>query len=729
MRRSALAVLALLTLVGWTGSVDATETTTPQGRSVDPVVLTGAQFPAWSAGPELSFREPGVPTNYGTADIQGQLPGPLRSDCYDPGKNPNDPRDKGDHNCNQSSRLPFRQLPGRTGVPVGRLLGYRWNGSAFVQIPFQADERFTRYLSNNHSGFAYYSGVDQHTTYAFDREGYRFTDNEPSLTNDPAVLCAPIARKDPAYGNQRIAAEPDPIAGLDDNDELVFMWRDAGEQAPASTPLPAGVAAVHEVAVADPSDPGVVRYAYVMLAGPLGPQPQFDVTNGYARYEPDPNARSLFVYSQSSYSSYGAAPKGPYCDLQRNLVTNPDGTPKIAQRRPLDTAWIRTPRYQFRYDGRWLMTQLHVSANDDGIYGPDLIDRWKARAFQQDPSSETPCCGYEEEDTNWGGSSLLMGERAGPVRVIRETWGADSSTNNARRETFYRDLILFGDSLRVHPIPPLDGIYVQWDYNATKVERYYNPSLPEVGVVVDGQNDEVFGNLDDPCNRQYDARDSGITETYRDAYRGAGMCQAVRYHQSIDVTDPSHSGPEGTLQWEEVAGPYGTVVTRWSIREYTPGGTAQSLLAVPYYRDDSCFDDGTGTDPGPRRLERKSTELQTYRLPGSDVDLPRTCWTPSNGPPDPGFVAGVQPIPGTDPVRYLGDEFGDERYFQGDIGTHGLHLLLVAESDNLALTVPVTEIVSEQRMVVLPENPGNVGERYGRWVEYPLQAAARPWTG
>ena len=58
---------------------------------------------------------------------------------------------------------------------------------------------------------------------------------------------------------------------------------------------------------------------------------------------------------------------------------------------------------------RLLVTRISPDAGD--TFGPDLVDRWKARAFQQDPSSETPCCGYEEEDTNWGGSSTLLGER------------------------------------------------------------------------------------------------------------------------------------------------------------------------------------------------------------------------------------------------------------------------------------------------------------------------------
>ena len=143
---------------------------------------------------------------------------------------------------------------------------------------------------------------------------------------------------------------------------------------------------------------------------------------------------------------------------------------------------MRTPRYAFRYEGRWLMTGLQVAPAatapldaSQWTYGPDLIDQWKARAFQQRPGGETPCCGYEEEVNNWGGSSILMGVRTGPVRVIRATWGADSSTNNVRTEIFYRDEIREIDYLRVHAIPPFDGIYSQWDYNAGKVDAVLQP--------------------------------------------------------------------------------------------------------------------------------------------------------------------------------------------------------------------------------------------------------------
>ena len=70
-----------------------------------------------------------------------------------------------------------------------------------------------------------------------------------------------------------------------------------------------------------------------------------------------------------------------------------------------------------------------------------------------------------------------------------------------------------------------------------------------------------------------------------------------------------------------------------------------------------------------------------------------------------------------------------DHYYQGSIGTHGLHLLFLADSDNARQTVPVDEIVSEQRMVMLPGNPGNVGEQYGRGFEKPLVSLATPFEG
>jgi PKD repeat protein len=257
----------------------------------------------------------------------------------------------------------------------------------------------------------------------------------------------------------------------------------------------------------------------------------------------------------------------------------------------------------------------------------------------------------------------------------------------------------------------------------------------------------VFGNLDDPCNANYEANDtSALDQGYRDLYAAApGLCQPVfpdagqevchqvsdrilnpinggtpspvptipspceqfPYHQSIDVSDPTMSELNAGTQWNVTAGPHGSIIDRYQVDDLTDtsaGGLAQSVLAVPYYRDDACFDDGTGTNPGPRVKLRSADEPRTYTAADGSTQ-PRECWRPGAGAPPE----------------------ASERYYQGSIGTHGLHLLMVADSDNARQTVPVTEIVADQRMVVLPDTAGIVaGERYGRGFEKPLVATPAP---
>ena len=304
---------------------------------------------------------------------------------------------------------------------------------------------------------------------------------------------------------------------------------------------------------------------------------------------------------------------------------------------------------------------------------------------------------YEEEENNWGGSSTLLGERAGPVRAIRETWGSDSGTNVIRRETFYRDQMLQDIFLRVHPIPPLDGIYAQWDFSAGRMDRYFNPQLPK-GVAVDGRNDEVFGNFDDPCNPKFDKNStSAFDQGYRNLYRLLQLCQ-LPYHFSADVPDPLANGFNAALNWGVTTGKYGTIVDSISLNadDITPGGLAQQLLAVPYYRDDSCFDDGTGTDPGPKIIKRSEKEPANDPATGK----PRKCWTPADGLPH-----------------------GNPKYFQGSIGTHGMHILAIADSDNARLQLPLTEIAAQWRKIMLPgRRDGAAGELYGRSFVKPLIA-------
>jgi hypothetical protein len=155
-----------------------------------------------------------------------------------------------------------------------------------------------------------------------------------------------------------------------------------------------------------------------------------------------------------------------------------------------------------------------------------------------------------------------------------------------------------------------------------------------------------------------------------------------------------------------VSGADGSIVDRTSasIEDLSPVGAAQSVMAVPYYRDDSCFDDGTGSDPGVELFPRSPDRERAATAPDGSK---RRCW---------GKLPGDPAVPG-----------GDTHFWQGSIATHGIHILFIADSDNARLTIPTSEVVAETRMVMLPgSRGGSVGEQYGRAFEKPLAGTALP---
>ena len=786
---------------------------------IQPVVLTGADFPGWTSGPEATARLPQAPTDYGVYDTQGGEPAPLRSDCYQsnphPDVNGSTDANHGDHNCFQGSQLPVRTA--LKGVPAQGLIGYRWTGSRFMQIPFQVDTKWEHYISNNASGFAFYSGVDEMLTYTFDYEPFRFTSNPPFDPSNPTDVC----QAQPPAGQPY--ATPDPNPALIDTDELSFMARDSGPQAPPTAPLPKGITQARQVELVDPTT-HITRYVYVMESA-IGPNnepavaPAYNAANSpYVRYRPGAEA-DMFAYAQSNYSDYGNAPVGPVCSVGSDGLPHPSvghgfkvangryqlDPSSYVRRRTLDTAAVSTPRYAFTYGdssptdtlaGRWIMDGLRVSPDDKGLsnhpdYGPSIIDRFKGRAFQQSPGGDTPCCGYEDEQVNWNGSSVTMGVRLGPVRDIRVTWGSDSGTNVTRTDVFYAYSIDHEYNLRVHPIPPLDGIYTQWNMNAGAVTTYYNPENPK-GAPITGINPVLMGDTTDfigPTGVSVSSNDKlGRAEQQLNGGKPVTVgnpdktrCSApvpVAIPQvgspdscvygSFNTSDPTFSGAEpALLQWEELTGPAGTMVEKWSLDQNTnqsPGGVQALAEAVPYYVDDSCFDDGTGNSPGPqvnpRNLDpttwgfadQNGQPVAVSPAPAPADRYPRTvtkdgqtyngattyqrrCWnhntdgTPYNIPGtatyDPNRPARQQD-PAPDPN--FGPQ-GDVRYFEGDIATHGLHLLFTSDSDNANLTAAVDEIDSVDHQVILPPDQPNVGNAYSAQYTTPIETLVTSFGG
>ena len=111
-------------------------------------------------------------------------------------------------------------------------------------------------------------------------------------------------------------------------------------------------------------------------------------------------------------------------------------------------------------------------------------------------------------------------------------------------------------------------------------------------------------------------------------------------------------------------------------------------LVVPYYRDDECFDDGTGNDPVDRPFPGR---------PSRDV-----------------YPAGTP---------------CSER--QGAFGSHGVHYFFTHDSDNaFVLGKPNNEIDGQWWQIMVPtETPKNVGAEHANVVRVPVQTVVTPRPG
>ncbi|MGI8492953.1 MAG: hypothetical protein ACR2KC_05945, partial [Acidimicrobiales bacterium] len=342
----------------------------------------------------------------------------------------------------------------------------------------------------------------------------------------------------------------------------------------------------------------------------------------------------------------------------------------------------------------------------------------------------------------------------------------------------------------VHPIPPLDGIYTQWNVKAGAVTAYYKPENPQ-GVPITGINPVLLGDTTDfvgPNGVSVSSNDklgralrsltgkpsltvgnpnkAGCTAPLPVPVPNVGAPRDCIYG-SFNLPDPTFSGlAPALLSWEELTGPAGSMVEKWSLDQSatpSPGGAQALVEAVPYYVDDSCFDDGTGNSPGPQ-VNPRSTDPTTWGFAavggkpvavspapapssryhgtvsrdGTTYDgslvYQRRCWNHNPGG-SPYNIAGTAAYDSAKPARSADpapdEQFGpqgDVRYFEGDVATHGMHLLFTAESDNANLTVPVDEIDSVDHQMILPPSLGNVGAAYAQQFTLPIQPVVTPFA-
>ncbi|MEK6806133.1 MAG: neutral/alkaline non-lysosomal ceramidase N-terminal domain-containing protein [Pseudomonadota bacterium] len=713
------------TIIGLAGEPDAVVMqATAAKRSVEPVVLTGDRLPGWSApaahGVPMPYPSGAGPYFASAGQACGELPNDEAPFDFIEGNDPQNPDDdfrefcdaylkaqldekgpRGDQIWSDGVRNAYNGVmlhptgwtPGQPavaggGVPVNEIAAYRWTEAAgFKEIAVQVDERKPYFLANANSGFSFYSGTDEELSYAWTTESWGMTKGVCSKAYDPNGWDANPATLDSNTGIS--GAIPDPIAGLDHDDEIVFMADDAGAMGPTSG-FDTSWKAVQIVRLNDALDPATERVVY--LVQKTGGS---TVTEQYVNYQRDPNAdqwidRSFFSSTPgagerdpapdrlgTSNTGYGPNLDGTVCDgaSQRNST----------DRFPRDGVTVRTASYQWTATGRWMVRDIRIKDPDDSVANtdanywtprPDLIDRWKGRAFQQSPDSTISVVGFEDEQVNWEANSSLLGERCGNVRCIREVWGADSGTNVTKTETFYRDAVISRYHVRVHPIPP-DGLYTSWDYNRDAMKnpatpgregRYYTVLRPQ-GVPVDGINDDV------------------------------GQADSVFGTPAFfDAADPTFNLPLAFDNWEQVSGKdnSGSMVYLFELKGAT------SLLTpavVPYYRDDACLDDGTGDDPVAREWPGESYEWENGRVEKAQI------------------------------AKY-GAKAADCSNRQGVYGAHGIHYFATGDVDNgFVLGKPINEVDGQQWQFMVPTNlPQNVADPYANVVRTPLQAVVIPVT-
>ncbi|MFA5938255.1 MAG: hypothetical protein WC809_02775 [Sinimarinibacterium sp.] len=601
------------------------------------------------------------------------------------------------------------------GTPVGDIVAYAWKNDAWVEIPVQVDERAPYFLANGNSDFSIYSGTDPETTYVWDTEAWAMTRGDCSKAYDNNG-------EDDGVSEGLPGPTADPVPGLDADDEIVFMAADAGAMAPAGS-RPEGVRADpgQQIVLADPLDAATQRHVYLFLKDGGS---SFK-TQRYVRYQRDVNAdewidRNFFRDDDpeklgTSNTGYGANLDGKVCVASLDAYYGDDSQCSLdvasgkylclsTDRFPRDGLTVSTDAYRWKASGRWMVRELNVARpGQPGVYGPDLVDRWKGRAFQQSPDSVVSLVGFEDEQVNWEANASLLGERCGPVRCIREVWGADSGTNVTKTETFYRDAIAYRYHVRVHPIPP-DGLYTSWDYNRSAMlptpaesaagmpaGRYYTQLRPQ-GVPIDGANDDV-GNVDGFAPiAGFCPAESGVIPPNAD-----GRCPAF-----FDAADPSFNLPLAFDNWEQVSakGNGGALVYTFLLRGAT---SLLNPLVVPYYRDDACLDDGTGDDPVPRPWPGENSGDAEVR---------------------DGYVALARQASGDAELTYA-DLDCTQR--QGAHAAHGLHFFVTHDSDNLFTPVTSTEIDGEQWQFMVPSaQPQNLGAPYANVARFPLQPSVFP---
>lgn len=290
-------------------------------------------------------------------------------------------------------------LPSLLGEEPGRIVGFRY-AAGWEQIPVQIDERKL--------------------------------DNLCRIRRCGGEALALV------YVDPTLRTGPDDDAMFDDNDELVFMFRDMGRR---STQL-------------DP--PGIVS----------GTRVEIRTIASTLRAE-------RYMYLFVSKGGHDPSAGRDYVTYDFVLFGNPEGPGP----NPEDS-FIFSDRVRHHFSDRWIHDATSITAG--GVPGLDILDRDK---FQFTPGN----CGRTTDTFSAGGGAFIANVD-GPVRAIRSVIGANSGTITQRDWICYDGRMDVRTFLRVHPIA---NTWFFYDFSPDALGMIYYDNMNIDGVVVDGTPDDL----------------------------------------------------------------------------------------------------------------------------------------------------------------------------------------------------------------------------------------------
>jgi hypothetical protein len=234
---------------------------------------------------------------------------------------------------------------------------------------------------------------------------------------------------------------------FDDNDELAFMAKDAGENTTTADPSGVNTGTKVRVTITDPID-GKVGYVYLFEKS-LGSSLTQDAGLNYVTYN-------------FKLSNGGIYPRDFNFDNARN---NEDSR-------------VNTNNYSLHLAAEWISDEVKITTG--GASNIDILDRHKN-------FYKNGIC-LRSEDTFSDGVNAFATNKSGPVRAIRSIMGANSGPLTQRTHIFYQTRQDIITNLRVHSIA---SIYDAFDYNSNANGMKYSNNLNTTGVTINGSRDAV----------------------------------------------------------------------------------------------------------------------------------------------------------------------------------------------------------------------------------------------